>query len=250
MPVIDSLTALFGEPFTRAATLFGAGGPVVVVLVGMSVVALATVVVKLWQFHRAGLWRRAHVKRMIDRLEPGALPTARDGPDRSRHPAAHLLRLTRDERATGLSNAKLREILQQRGTEMLDSLRGGLRTLEVIGALAPLLGLLGTVMGMIEAFRALETAGSRVDPAVLSGGIWQALSTTAVGLGVAIPVIMALNLFERALERLATDMGAVATRALVYHDPACTRSESGEDETIQENVIHGARLRPKRRIAG
>jgi biopolymer transport protein ExbB len=56
-----------------------------------------------------------------------------------------------------------------------------------------LLGLFGTVLGMVEAFRQLELAGSQVDPAVLSGGIWQALLTTAVGLAVAIPAVLAHN---------------------------------------------------------
>ena len=75
-----------------------------------------------------------------------------------------------------------------------------LRTLEVIATIAPLLGLFGTVLGMIEAFKAMEAAGSQVDPAVLSGGIWQALLTTAAGLAVAIPVSMVHSWFERKLE--------------------------------------------------
>ena len=75
-----------------------------------------------------------------------------------------------------------------------------LRILEVIASLAPLLGLLGTVLGMIEAFKAMEAAGSQVNPAVLSGGIWQALLTTAIGVAVAIPVSMIHSWFERKIE--------------------------------------------------
>jgi biopolymer transport protein ExbB len=82
----------------------------------------------------------------------------------------------------------------------------------VIGTLSPLLGLFGTVLGMIEAFRRLEAAGSRVDPSILSGGIWGALLTTAVGLAVAIPTIAALNWLERRVERLAHDMDDAAAR--------------------------------------
>jgi biopolymer transport protein ExbB len=82
----------------------------------------------------------------------------------------------------------------------------GLRPLEVIATVAPLLGLFGTVLGMIEAFKAMEAAGAQVDPAVLSGGIWQALLTTAVGLGVAIPVSLIHSLFERQHESLSIQM--------------------------------------------
>ena len=66
-------------------------------------------------------------------------------------------------------------------------LERGLGTLENIAQLAPLLGLFGTVLGMIEAFQALQSAGSQVDPSILAGGIWVALMTTAAGLAVAMP---------------------------------------------------------------
>ena len=81
-----------------------------------------------------------------------------------------------------------------------------LRPLEVIANTAPLLGLLGTVLGMIEAFRAMESAGAQVNPAILSGGIWQALLTTAVGLSVAIPTSIVHSWFERRAEREAAAM--------------------------------------------
>src|SRR3546814_3183218 len=76
------------------------------------------------------------------------------------------------------------------GNEALEGLRGQLGALEVIGSVSPLLGLFGTVLGMIEAFRQLAEAGSQVSPAILSAGIWEALLTTAVGLAVAIPVVV------------------------------------------------------------
>ena len=81
-------------------------------------------------------------------------------------------------------------------------MRAQLPALEVIGTLTPLLGLLGTVLGMIAAFRAMEVAGSQVDPSVLSGGIWQALLTTAMGLAIAIPVMAAYNWMDRKSQRV------------------------------------------------
>lgn len=66
--------------------------------------------------------------------------------------------------------------------------------------LAPLLGLFGTVLGMISAFQALQQAGAQVDPSILAGGIWVALLTTAVGLAVAMPTSVALSWFEVRME--------------------------------------------------
>ena len=106
----------------------------------------------------------------------------------------------------------MREEVYRYAAGALEALRGWLRPLEVIAALAPLLGLFGTVLGMIAAFRQLEAAGNQVNPAVLSGGIWEALLTTAVGLAVAMPVVALLNWLERRVERLAHEIDDAVTR--------------------------------------
>lgn len=92
--------------------------------------------------------------------------------------------------------------------------RAGLRGLELASTIGPLLGLLGTVTGMIAAFQALQEAGSRADPAALAGGIWEALLTTAAGMAVAIPASIALTWFESVLNGLRHDMEDSATQIL------------------------------------
>ncbi|PHR84049.1 MAG: flagellar motor protein MotA [Colwellia sp.] len=98
---------------------------------------------------------------------------------------------------------------------LIAQLNSYLRVLEVIAMIAPLLGLLGTVLGMIEAFKAMEAAGSQVNPAILSGGIWQALLTTAVGMAVAIPVSIVHSYLERKVEietgKISDDIGWLFT---------------------------------------
>src|SRR3546814_15805260 len=111
-------------------------------------------------------------------------------PPRTTRPDA-LVPRTRLVRALGrqrrdLPEAMVREEVMRCGNEALEGLRVQLGALEVIGSVSPLLGLFGTVLGMIEAFRQLAEAGSQVSPAILSAGIWEALLTTAVGLAVAI----------------------------------------------------------------
>jgi len=79
-------------------------------------------------------------------------------------------------------------------------LERGFRFLDSVAQLSPLMGLFGTVLGMISAFQALQDAGSQVDPSILAGGIWVALMTTAVGLAVAMPTSVVLSWFETRME--------------------------------------------------
>lgn len=73
--------------------------------------------------------------------------------------------------------------------------------MELAATAAPLLGLLGTVLGMIEAFRQLEAAGTKVNPSLLAGGIWEALLTTAAGMVVALVALTCLSIMESLVER-------------------------------------------------
>jgi len=125
----------------------------------------------------------------------------------------------------------IREEVQRVAAAQMKTLRSQLRTLEVIGQIAPLLGLFGTVLGMIEAFRRMEEAGSRVDPSVLSGGIWQALLTTGVGLAVAIPTVLLHQWLERRCDahahRIEDRVTQVFTSDLHRRDqPARARSQT------------------------
>lgn len=172
------------------------GGAVLILLVLISVFATAVIVVKLLQLPS----QRIGTDGLVDAwfANSSALPaTAQKSFAR--------LRLLNEVKALK-DSFPAEEVLREgerRARRVLAAQQSYLRPLEVIVTVAPLLGLLGTVLGMIEAFKAMEAAGSQVDPAVLSGGIWQALSTTAAGLIVAIPASLAHSAFERRAETAA-----------------------------------------------
>ena len=112
--------------------------------------------------------------------------------------------------AIGLNNrhkprALLMERLEDSGRHVVQELERFLNTLGTIAAVTPLLGLLGTVMGIIHAFNAITTHGVG-DPRVLSGGIGEALITTAAGLTVAIPALIAYRFLRGKVERLVVQM--------------------------------------------
>lgn len=95
--------------------------------------------------------------------------------------------------------------------ELIRRMETSLKGLATIAALAPLLGLLGTVIGMIRAFMVIEGQGASVSPSLLAGGIWEALLTTAAGLTVAIPCLVFHNFFQGRIEQVEGELGRLAT---------------------------------------
>ncbi|MEM9369652.1 MAG: MotA/TolQ/ExbB proton channel family protein [Pseudomonadota bacterium] len=186
----------------RTVDLLADGGPVVFILLALSIFAFGLVLAKLWQFSVSGVGGGSAAKDALALYRGGQVVHALEVASVSRDPAAQALAVAIEGKMRGISDEKIREATFCEASERIEALRGWMRPIEVIAALAPLMGLFGTVLGMIEAFAQLEAAGSKVDPAILSGGIWEALLTTAVGMAVAIPLVAAFNWFERCIERV------------------------------------------------
>ena len=169
------------------------GGPVVLLLCALSIIVLAVVLYKLWQFTAAGVGRHRALTDAIAALDAGDHSAARDHLGRSCSYLAPVLAMAID----GQTDAAR---LEAEAETRFARLETGFRLLDSVAQLAPLLGLFGTVLGMISAFQALQDAGAQVDPSILAGGIWVALLTTAVGLAVAMPTSVALSWFEARMD--------------------------------------------------
>lgn len=129
---------------------------------------------------------------------------------------------------SGEPSDSLRENLAQGAQKALQPFEAPLKIIEVIAALAPLLGLLGTVMGMMEAFSAMATTEGRASASQLSGGIYEALTTTAAGLVIAIPFAAIAAWAEFRLRRLNSQMNEQLLdilNATPVTEPAETRQE-------------------------
>ena len=184
-----------------------AGGPIIGILAGLSLSALTVILVKLWQWWVQRPRPKGVVEQALAQLEKGKRLQAVILVQGQRNYRAQLISRTLRLLENGaLSVEEVKNESLRLARSSVAKLNSYLRILEVIASLAPLLGLLGTVLGMIEAFQAMEAAGTRVNPAVLSGGIWQALLTTAVGLSIAIPVSMTNSWLERKVEVEAAAM--------------------------------------------
>ncbi|MCX7645793.1 MAG: MotA/TolQ/ExbB proton channel family protein [Rhodobacteraceae bacterium] len=170
--------------------LLDLGGWVVGLILALSVLSLAVILWKLVQFRAAGVGRHGPLDAALAAWDAGQAARARALAEAAPHHLGPVLVL-----ALG-AGAAARERLHALAEIRLARLESGFRLLDAVAQIAPLLGLFGTVLGMIDAFRAMQAAGQDVDPSILAGGIWVALLTTAAGLAVAMPVSAVLSWLE------------------------------------------------------
>ncbi len=185
-------------------TYFRAGGPLMWVLLGMSVLSLAIIFERAIVYLRYGLSPDGWLSGTIDLLREGRTAEARARAQASRHPVARVVETYLDNLQRP---AKIRlDNLKRTAALTLELVEKRLRVLAAIAHLAPLVGLLGTVIGMVVAFAQIQALQGTVKPADLAGGIWEALLTTVFGLIVAIPSMAAFHAFESHADRIASRM--------------------------------------------
>lgn len=177
------------------------GGPVMIPLGVLSLVALAIIIERLWVLRRSNFLENATVQTLSGLLASDKFQGSIDFCRRHPGPFTDLVTALVENRYAPYE--ELKEILEDTGRLQLMGLQRGLPALGTIVAGAPLLGLLGTVIGMIKIFSVVATAGSGITEQ-LSSGISQALITTATGLVIAIPALFVHSYLEsRALSILA-----------------------------------------------
>ncbi len=197
-------------PLDNIVQFFMKGGFFMGLLLVCSLAALTVILLRL-----AGLRRRAVIPPLIEReigkMKPGEEPE-------------HLRHLVQDDdsalsnilevvvRPFELTKQEVMDLVQTRARQEIVRLEGGLFILEIIVGIAPLLGLLGAVNGLIRVFGNIGSGvTSTTDLKGIAGGIGEALSTTIVGLAIAIPSLIAFSYFSRRIERLAVEMECLVT---------------------------------------
>lgn len=176
------------------ARAYDLGGWVVMILMVIGVITLAVVLYKLWQFSVAGVGRHKAMKQAVAAWDSGDRAGALASIKQSKSYLAPVVEMAFASKPSDYQR------LEAEAEASFAKLEGGFRWLDTVAQLAPLLGLFGTVLGMIDAFQALQDAGSQVDPSILAGGIWVALMTTAAGLAVAMPTAMLQSWFESRMD--------------------------------------------------
>ena len=198
---------------TDITAFLNIGGPALWVIAGLSIVTLALILWKLWRLSIMGAWRRDATEAAVGDWQAGQFDTALASLRNRTGLRARVVKAAMQASQT-LPHEDARDETARVARGALMDAGSGLRALDLIATIAPLVGLLGTVLGMIDAFQALQDSGARADPSALAGGIWEALLTTAAGMAVAIPASMALSWFDSINDRLAHDFDDLATRVL------------------------------------
>ena len=183
--------------------LVKAGGWLMFPIILCSVAALAIILERLWtlQLKRVvpeNLVAQVWQMHRNNELSPSHITTVKEGSPLGRILAAGLVNRTHTREV-------MKEAIEEVGRQVVHELERYLNTLGTIASITPLLGLLGTVIGMIKVFSTIVSAGVG-NPGILAEGISEALITTAAGLSVAIPALMFTRYFSGKVERLVVAM--------------------------------------------
>ncbi len=185
------------------------GGSVMYILLGISVLSLTIIFERAWSLRRSVVIPLKTVQQIEQYVRDGDVKQAMQICQTHNTAMSRILWVALANR--GVRRSVMKEILEESGRQEVAHLDRFIGVLGVIAAIAPLLGLLGTVIGMIEVFQQISEVGvGHAD--VLAGGISKALNTTAFGLVVAIPSIVAYRFYEARVDRFVVEIEQHALR--------------------------------------
>ena len=193
------------------------GGPIVAVLFLLSFLSLLLIAQKTIQLSGV-LKGESQRENALDHWSQGDRKAALETVDEAGTPVDKVLSYAMSGLMQGRPRAALDDDLEWRGNAEVAQMSRNIRLLELIAMISPLLGLLGTVLGMIQSFQELALAEGAANASVLAGGIWQALLTTAAGLIVAIPAAIAATLLSARVETAAQRIEATVGRLFAIED--------------------------------
>lgn len=211
--------------------LFMRGGAVMWPLLLCSVIAVALAVDRFIVHLRV----RLDYRRFVEQLR--SLIVQRRVVEAVEHCRGHASPIARTAEAylrhLELDDATRAAVVEREGSEALELVEKRQRGLSVVAHISTLLGLLGTVAGLVSAFHQIELAGGQVEPSDLASGIWAALLTTVFGLTIAIPSFVAFHLCESRADRIARRMGFIVSyldqwlgKRTARHAPAAEAAEA------------------------
>jgi biopolymer transport protein ExbB len=196
-------------------SLFFKGGALMYPLLACSVIVAAVAI------ERGVLLLRARAS--LARLEAAVLLLQNGDPDEAARTArlrpgfgSNLLLEAIEHRS--LPRQELENRLSLAGTHALKTLTVRLHLLELIGKIAPMIGLSGTVLGLTRTFQTVAAVKRYTDPSILAGGIWEALITTVAGLFVAIPALICYHLYENRIKTIAYELRGHAEETVAALD--------------------------------
>jgi len=191
--------------------LFHKGGIFMYPLLAALVGGVAVILERLWTLSRASIDTKKFFERLEDALRSEGLERALEVCSEARGPVAATLHAGLLRVGQGMKHVE--KAMESAGSVEMAFLERGLVWLATVVNVAPMLGFLGTVSGMIKAFEAIARAGD-VEPSLVAAGISEALITTAAGLSIAIPIQAFHNYFVSKIDRIVVDMEETSSALL------------------------------------
>ena len=190
---------MINDEFTLFFDYLDKGGLVFLILLLFSTISISIILLKVFQFIYFNSIKVNDIDKQIRQSNNlNDMESFFSQSKNSNHPLIMILqKSTNIFKNNSLNDEQKSSEIKLEVIQRLKKIESLLPTLDIIAQVSPLLGLLGTVIGMISSFNQLELGGSLVDPSVLAGGIWTALLTTAIGLIVAIPALISHHYFEK-----------------------------------------------------
>ena len=188
------------------------GGPVMYPIILCSIVAFAIVIERLYHLYKAKIDTKDFMNNIEITIKRNRIAEAIKICDNTPGPIAHIVKsgIIKHDRA----RQEIRESIEDAGHQEVPRLEKNIGLLATIAQISPLLGLLGTVTGMVRAFQIIQEKSASfnpVSPGDLAGGIWEALLTTVAGLIVAIPTVVAYNYLVNRVEEFVLEMERSST---------------------------------------
>ena len=184
------------------------GGWLLIPIFIASIIAVAIIIDRYIVIKRSRLNVPSFLVKIRSHLKRGDIQAAVDYCIEDKSPAANIVK--KGLKKYNFGHERVREAIESAGKQEINKLEKGLSVLATISGVAPLLGFLGTVTGMISAFMRIEDLQGAANPSDLAGGIWEALLTTAFGLGVGIIAYTFYNYLVSSISKLVLDMEVIS----------------------------------------
>ncbi len=209
-------------------SIFLKGGLLMWAILACSIIAVAVVVDRFVVLRKAKINVPAFMVRIRGLIKKKDISGAISYCMEEKSPIANIIR--KGLKKYNLGHERVKEAIENAGRQEISRLEKGLTVLASVAGIAPLLGFLGTVTGMIQAFMTIEDLAGAANPSDLAGGIWEALLTTAFGLIVGIPALAFYNYFLSAIKKLVGDMETVANDVVDIVQDSSKSSHDVEEE--------------------
>ncbi len=209
-------------------SIFLKGGLIMWPILLCSIIGLAVIIDRYVVLRKAKINVPAFMVRIRGLIKKKDIAGATSYCMEENSPAANIIR--KGLKKYKLGHERVKEAIENAGTQEVGKLEKGLSILATVAGIAPLLGFLGTVTGMISAFMRIQDLAGAANPSDLASGIWEALVTTAFGLIVGIPALAFYNYFQHAVKKLVTDMETVANDVVDIVQDTSTNFSNVEEE--------------------